>query len=133
MIKIFKLNNDNTKIKLLYSNNVFHPTETTSFLLSSVLKKININKELEILDLGCGNGIIGIFLLKKFKKIKKITFSDLSTKAVKLTEKNLKLNISMAMFKFFTRTAWTFFVSTYFFFCFFLKDSFFFVFSLSLT
>ena len=92
MIKTFKLKKDNTKIKLLYSNNVFHPTETTNFLLSSVLKKIDKNKELEILDLGCGNGIIGIFLLKKLKKIKKITFSDLSIKAAKLTKKNLKLN-----------------------------------------
>ena len=96
MIKIFKLKQDNTKIKLLYSNNVFHPTETTNFLLNSVLQKINKNKnknkKIEILDLGCGNGIIGIFLLKKFKKIKKVTFSDLSINAVKLTQKNLKLN-----------------------------------------
>lgn len=42
--------------------------------------------------MGCGNGVIGIFLLKKFKQIKQLTFSDISMNAIKLTKKNLKLN-----------------------------------------
>jgi len=88
----FKLKNDKTEIKLINSNKVFYPTETTRYLLNSTIKKINKNKKLEILDLGCGNGVIGIFLLKKFKKIKRMTFSDISVNATKLTKKNLKLN-----------------------------------------
>ena len=92
MIINFKLKNDKTEIKLINSNKVFYPTETTRYLLNSTIKKINKNKKLEILDLGCGNGVIGIFLLKKFKKIKRMTFSDISVNATKLTKKNLKLN-----------------------------------------
>jgi methylase of polypeptide subunit release factors len=92
LIEKFKLKNDKTEIKLNISNKVFYPTETTKYLLESSVKIIKKKKQIEILDLGCGNGVIGIFLLKKFKQIKRLTFSDISINAIKLTKINLKLN-----------------------------------------
>ncbi len=92
MIEKFKIKNDKTQINLNISSKVFYPTETTKYLLEATIKKISKKKNLAILDLGCGNGVIGIFLLKKFKHIKHITFSDLSLNAVNVTKKNLRLN-----------------------------------------
>ena len=53
---------DGEKIRLYIPSNVFNPTATTSFLIRDA-KKI-INKKMDILDLGCGSGIIAIIVNK---------------------------------------------------------------------
>tara|TARA_Y100000589_G_C27197225_1_gene647445 strand:- start:6864 stop:7568 length:705 start_codon:yes stop_codon:yes gene_type:complete len=83
-----KLDNK-TKIILKTSNNVFAPTATSDFLIKAVANNIsNVNS---LLDLGCGNGIVGI-TLSKFNKAKMVYFSDISKEAVKITNENIKLN-----------------------------------------
>ena len=54
---------------------VFKPTGTTELLLNSSLKKIK--RIDDILDLGCGSGIVGINIAK-IKKIKKKFISQMS-------------------------------------------------------
>ncbi len=44
-----------------------------------------------VLDLGCGNGVVGIALLRKNPKLT-VTFSDTNIRALDITKKNLKLH-----------------------------------------
>jgi len=84
-------NNKNKYIKLFCKKDVFQPTETTKFLIQAI--KINPSrKKVKILDLGCGNGVVGIYLLKKFKNIESVTFVDVSKKAIANAQENCLLN-----------------------------------------
>ena len=87
----FKIKNKEKEIKLLVSEKVFKPTQTTKLLLEQSTKKIK-KKKLKILDMGCGSGVIGIYILKKYKNINLITFSDISKESTNLTRKNLIAN-----------------------------------------
>ena len=78
-----------TKILLYMNDNVFAPTATSDFLISAVAS--NIKKVEKLLDIGCGNGIVGISL-SKLNKSNKIFCSDISYEAVKVAELNIKLN-----------------------------------------
>ena len=49
---------EKTKILLETNHNVFAPTATSDFLISAVAS--NIKKVDKLLDLGCGNGVVGI-------------------------------------------------------------------------
>jgi SAM-dependent methyltransferase len=85
---------DNKKkehIKLSYNKGVFKPTETTKFLLDAVIKNFP-KRKVKVLDLGCGNGVVGIYLLKKYKNISHMTFADVSKKAIFNCQKNCQLN-----------------------------------------
>ena len=79
------------KIKLKLSSKVFRPNLTTFSLIESI-HKIKIKKKLDILDLGCGSGIIGIFLKKFYKNNVNIFMSDYSDHATNLTKINSKIN-----------------------------------------
>ena len=89
IIEYYPKFDENTKILLNTSDLVFAPTATSDFLISGVAS--NINKVDKLLDIGCGNGIVGI-ALSKFNKANKIYFSDISNEAVKVTDLNIKLN-----------------------------------------
>ena len=56
------------KLKTLVNKNVFVPTGTSDLLIEASVKIIKPNKT--ILDLGCGNGIVGISI-SKIKNLKK--------------------------------------------------------------
>lgn len=84
--------NEKKKYIKLYSNKgVFKPTETTKFLIEAIIKKFP-KKKIKILDMGCGNGIVGIYLLKNYKNITSMTFADISEKAIVNAKENCKLN-----------------------------------------
>ena len=68
---------------------VFTPNATSNLVVEETVKLIK--KKITILDLGCGDGNIGINIFKRKKnKIKKFYFSDLSKKATNKCKKNLK-------------------------------------------
>ena len=89
----YKLNNNENRkyIKLYLNKEVFRPTETTKFLLEAVIKKFP-KRKVKVLDLGCGNGVVGIYLLKKYKNIINMTFADISEKAIINARQNCELN-----------------------------------------
>lgn len=82
----FKINN--TSIKLSIGAKVFKPTATTTFLLKDASKLVNKSKD--ILDLGCGSGVIGVFVNRLNKNKKKIFASDVSVDAVDCARKNFE-------------------------------------------
>ncbi|MCC7574284.1 methyltransferase [Candidatus Woesearchaeota archaeon] len=53
-----------------------------------LIENAEITKK-KILDLGCGNGVIGICLLKQKPELE-ITFSDINERAIKITRMNLE-------------------------------------------
>ena len=65
---------------------VFKPTATTFYLLHHLKQETLVNKD--ILDLGCGSGIIGFELFLFEPMIKKISMSDVSLEATIVAEKN---------------------------------------------
>ena len=81
MSKLFK----KIELSLKNSKKVFIPNLTS--LLSYEVALKNIKKNNKFLDLGCGNGILGIALYKS-KKIKKIFASDVSENATKISKIN---------------------------------------------
>ena len=87
----YTLNKNKEHIKLLSYKGVFKPTETTKFLLKAVIKKFP-KRKIKVLDLGCGSGVVGIYLLKKYKNIFNMTFADVSEKAINSAKENCKLN-----------------------------------------
>jgi len=79
----------NQKIKLHLNKKVFIPNITTNLLLKAACATIESSKiKLNVLDLGCGSGVIGIFLKKKFKSKIKVFMSDYSDFAIKIAKKN---------------------------------------------
>ena len=81
MYNFEKINNS-----ILTDKKVFKPNLTSKLSFNVACKKIRNNSE--VLDLGCGNGIIGIGILKNKKRIK-LSCSDTSDSAYKLTKKNM--------------------------------------------
>ena len=65
--------------------------ETTKCCLKALTFISRFAKLNQILDYGCGTGILGISSKKIFKK-SKLTFVDIDKNALKLTKENLKLN-----------------------------------------
>ena len=73
-------------IDLKINDEVFIPTATSDFLIKASIKAIENPGSL--LDLGCGNGIVGISLFLN-NVVTKLFASDLSKDAIKLAEENL--------------------------------------------
>lgn len=83
--------NKNSSLDYVLFEGVFEPNLTSDLLIKSIetdyLKK---NKKIDILDLGCGCGIVGISIYKKFNnKNNKLFFSDISESAINNTRANL--------------------------------------------
>ena len=68
---------------------VFAPNATSQLIVEETIK--HIKKKVDVLDLGCGDGYIGLNIYKKKKnKIKSFSFSDLSKKATNKCKINAK-------------------------------------------
>tara|TARA_B100001057_G_scaffold500644_1_gene616836 strand:+ start:658 stop:1371 length:714 start_codon:yes stop_codon:yes gene_type:complete len=81
----FKLDNG-FKLDLEKSEKVFTPTGTTEAIIEAVIE--NNNEKRNILDLGCGCGVIGLSLFKNDLVKEPLYASDVSDDAVK----NVKIN-----------------------------------------
>ena len=73
------------------SNNVFLPNLTSKLIFDTSLKKIILSKRktLNVLEMGCGIGAIGISLILSSKKKINYHASDLSKSAINITRKNI--------------------------------------------
>ena len=85
---------NNKKFEFTTDNGVFSKTKVdygTDVMLKVFLKE-NENKKnnvFDVLDIGCGYGIVSIILKTFFKKIN-LTLSDVNERALELSEENLK-------------------------------------------
>lgn len=79
------------KISLLQTqgNGIFQPTATTSALLQQASKLVQ--KNMSVLDLGCGWGIIGLELALEMEGTIALAMSDLSVNAVNAAQKNAEI------------------------------------------
>ena len=73
------------------NRNVLIPRADTEILIEKVLSKINKHDTFNMLDLGCGTGIIGITLALE-RPLSKVTLIDQSEDALKNTKENLALH-----------------------------------------
>ena len=79
------------KSEFFVNSDVLDPRPESELIIEEVLNNIkNNNKKIKILDIGTGSGCLAISLAKEFKN-SKITAIDISDKALKVAEKNVKL------------------------------------------
>ena len=83
--------------KFLINENVLIPRFETEELVENTIKYINdyFKEPVDILDLGCGSGVIGLTLEKKVST-KSVDLVDISKKALEITKKNCDLLNSKA-------------------------------------
>lgn len=83
--------------KFLINENVLIPRFETEELVENTIKYINdyFKEPVDILDLGCGSGVIGLILEKKVST-KSVDLVDISKKALEITKKNCDLLNSKA-------------------------------------
>ena len=77
-------------INILVKDKVFTPNPKITYSTTQILKHIPFLENKEILDMGCGTGIIGIYCLKK--GVKHVVFTDIEEVALINTKINLKKN-----------------------------------------
>lgn len=86
--------------KFLVNENVLIPRFETEELVENTINYIEElfpNKDLKVIDLGCGTGCIGLTLKKKIPKLD-VTLLDISPKALEVAKenaKNLELDITL--------------------------------------
>ncbi|BBM50336.1 class I SAM-dependent methyltransferase [Leptotrichia wadei] len=94
--KIIKYEIENKKFEFLTDNGVFSKTKVdfgTDVMLKVFLRE-NINKKnqkFDVLDIGCGYGVVSVVLKAFFQKIKTLS-SDVNERALELTTENLLKN-----------------------------------------
>ena len=78
------------KFKFVSDNGVFsknHVDFATDFLIKTIYDEIKG----DVLDVGCGYGVIGITCAKK-KEVNKVNMLDVNNRALELARKNAKIN-----------------------------------------
>lgn len=81
------------------TKNVLIPRPETEELVNQTIKLINNSKkQIKILDIGTGSGVIAITLEKELKNTK-ITATDISKKALNVAKKNQKIHNTNIKFK----------------------------------
>ncbi len=99
MPKSSKFKLGDKSIFLETNQKVFKPNLTTICIIEA-LKKIKLKKKINILDMGCGSGVIGIFIKKFLSRKSKVVMVDFSQYAVSLAKKNSKKNnVKIEIFK----------------------------------
>lgn len=78
------------EVKFETDNYYFSPLSIDKGTLS-MLSKVQVNETDKVLDLGCGYGVVGVYIAKLIGG-DKVVMSDISEEAIILTKRNLKLN-----------------------------------------
>ncbi|MCW1296313.1 MAG: class I SAM-dependent methyltransferase [Candidatus Parvarchaeota archaeon] len=83
-------NFNSKKFKFLSSKGVFSKKKVDRGTIV-LLKNLILSENSEILDMGCGYGVIGIVIAKTHPSCK-VTMVEINKRAVQLAKKNIKLN-----------------------------------------
>jgi 16S rRNA (guanine1207-N2)-methyltransferase len=75
----------------MYSASGIFSVKSVDVGTAVLLKYMRISAGASVADLGCGYGVVGIYILKHVPKTT-ITFLDTNTRALDVTQKNLKLH-----------------------------------------
>ena len=81
---------EDLKFKFISDNGVFsknHVDFATDFLIKTIYDEVKG----DVLDVGCGYGVIGITCAKR-KEVTSVTMLDVNNRALELARKNVKLN-----------------------------------------
>ena len=81
---------DSIKMEFVTEETLFSPQHADEGTLAMLTEAVSSARG-RILDLGCGYGIVGIYLKLRSPDVQ-VTFSDVSEEAVRCTEDNLKRN-----------------------------------------
>jgi len=87
--KIFKTKVDGIEFQIKTDNGVFAKTGV-DYATEILLKTAEISQNSSILDVGCGYGIIGLFMAKKYDC--QVEMIDVNERALALAKDNLELN-----------------------------------------
>jgi len=75
-----------------YTDNGVFSKESVDFGTKTMLENFTTNKEnAKVADIGCGYGVISIFLAKKYPTYK-FTMVDVNNRVLELSKKNIELN-----------------------------------------
>ncbi len=93
-LKLNKVKNEilGKEFSLISASGIFSKDRldrATKLLVETIINEIEVKGK--VLDIGCGNGVIGISLKKFFPGVE-VVFSDINLRAVSITKKNLILN-----------------------------------------
>lgn len=87
--------------RFLVNENVLIPRFETEELVENTINYLNLlgKKELKILDIGCGSGVIGLTLKQKYPT-SEVDLLDISEKAIEVAQQNAKnLNLDVNFIK----------------------------------
>ena len=90
--KTIKYTIQNKKFEFITDNGVFSKSKVdfgTDLMLKVFMKNFNSQEKLDILDIGCGYGVVSA-VIKTFYPFLDITLSDVNERALELSEENLK-------------------------------------------
>jgi len=83
---------DTTPVTLETAPDVFCPTSTSVLLLRAARRQLELHAAQSVLDLGCGCGVVAVVLAGANGRGAKVSASDISPAAARLTEKNAAKN-----------------------------------------
>ena len=74
------------------TGDVWSPSVDAVFLLDELAKWIDLTRVGSILDLGCGTGVVGISVAKRYPRIRRLTLADPNPSAVVTSAINARAN-----------------------------------------
>ena len=90
--KKIKYTIENKEMEFITDNGVFSKSKIdfgTDLMLRTFIKNFKTEKSFDVLDIGCGYGIVSV-VLKTFYPLSSVTLSDVNERALELSEENLK-------------------------------------------
>lgn len=76
-------------LNIILRDSVYEPSDDTFLLIDVIKKEIDCTEKPDVLEIGCGTGIISILLSKSGCNV---VASDISDDAIELTKTNAKIN-----------------------------------------
>ena len=78
-------------LEIELDKDIYEPSEDTFLTIDTAKELINISKDITILDMGTGTGIIGLYL-STLSNVKEVVLADRLDEALELAKKNYYLN-----------------------------------------